>query len=327
MRTLRATGLVKRFATAHDWIGRAREWQTVIDQVDLEIAGGETVALVGESGSGKSTLARLLLRLIDTDAGAIELDGEPVTHLRGASLRAMRRRVQMIFQDPYSSLDPTRSIRETLAEPLRVHRVGAIDDRRLGALLGAVGLPAGFLDRMPHELSGGQRQRVAIARALAIEPELIVCDEVVSALDVSTRAQILALLQSVQARTGVAMLFITHDLAIVPHVAHRVVVLWLGRVVEEGPVATVFTRPAHPYTRALLDAVPVPDPRSSRRSWQLAPATDATEPLRSGDGCVYRARCAFAVALCGQRAPSLVRHGAVQVACHRAGDLQVIPSR
>lgn len=317
MRMLRAAGLTKQFSIGRDWLGRHARLHSVVDGVDLEIRGGETVALVGESGSGKSTLARLLLRLIEPDAGLIELDGESLVALRGEKLRAVRRRMQMIFQDPYSSLDPTLSVREILAEPLRVHRTGPIDQQLLAALLADVGLPVGFLERMPYELSGGQRQRVAIARALAIEPELLVCDEVVSALDVSTRAQIVNLLQALQARRGVSMLFITHDLSIVPYVAHRIVVLYLGRVVEEGAVENVFGRPAHPYTAALLRAVPVPNPRAARRSWDDASA-EALEMMRPEQGCAYRPRCPHAFARCHVEVPALrsidERH---RMACHR----------
>ncbi len=260
MNHLSVRGLRKSFPLSYDWLGRPDRRVDAIIDVNLDIRGGETLALVGESGSGKSTVVRLILQLIRPDAGSVELDGEPLTRLRGDSLRRMRRRLQMIFQDPYSSLDPSLSIRDILAEPYRVHQEGRIAPDQLERLLADVGLPASFLARMPHELSGGQRQRVAIARALAVEPEFIACDEIVSSLDVSTRAQILNLLRTLQVQRGVSMLFITHDLSIVPFIARRVAVIYLGRIVEEGTVEDVFSRPAHPYTEALLAAVPVPDP-------------------------------------------------------------------
>ena len=250
MKSLRVRNLRKRFHSVE-----------AVRGVDLDLLPGETLALVGESGSGKSTIARLVLQLIAPDAGSIELDDSPLLGLRGERLRAMRRRLQMIFQDPYGSLDPTLSIRQVLAEPFRVHFRRRPGQDELGRLLADVGLSEGLVERMPHELSGGQRQRVAIARALAVQPEFIACDEVVSALDVSTRAQILTLLRSLQRSRGLSMLFITHDLSIVPYIAERVAVIHRGEIVERGEVDEVFSRPAHPYTQALLAAVPVPDPR------------------------------------------------------------------
>ena len=316
MKHLRLRGLHKRFPVGHDWLGRPTRYMPAVVDVDLDIRAGETLALVGESGSGKSTLARLLLQLTPADAGSIELDGESLIGLRGERLLAMRRRMQMIFQDPYSSLDPSLHIRDILAEPLRVHHLGPIDDARLAHLLAEVGLPAQFLGRMPHELSGGQRQRVAIARALAIEPELIACDEIVSALDVSTRAQIINLLRALQAGRGLSMLFITHDLSIVPHVAQRVAVIYLGRIVEQGAVDAIFARPAHPYTEALLAAVPVANPRSGRRSWKLAREADGLAESRPEQGCVYRPRCAMATSRCASEAPAIVEWDGRLVACH-----------
>jgi ABC-type glutathione transport system ATPase component len=250
MNSLRVRDLRKRFQSVD-----------AVRGVDLDLFPGETLALVGESGSGKSTIARLVLQLIAPDTGSIELDDCPLIGLRGEALRATRRRLQMIFQDPYGSLDPTLSIRQVLAEPYRVHFRRRARQDELEQLLGDVGLSAPMLERMPHELSGGQRQRVAIARALAVQPEFIACDEVVSALDVSTRAQILTLLRSLQRSRGLSMLFITHDLAIVPYIAQRVAVIHRGEIVERGEVDEVFSRPQHPYTQALLAAVPVPDPR------------------------------------------------------------------
>jgi peptide/nickel transport system ATP-binding protein/oligopeptide transport system ATP-binding protein len=255
MKSLRVRNLRKRFAAVE-----------AVRGVDLDLLPGETLALVGESGSGKSTIARLVLQLVAPDAGSIELDGQSLVGLRGDALRAMRRRLQMIFQDPYGSLDPTLSIRQVLAEPFRVHFRRRPAQDELERLLGDVGLSATLLDRMPHELSGGQRQRVAIARALAVQPEFIACDEVVSALDVSTRAQILTLLRSLQKNRRLSMLFITHDLAIVPYIAQRVAVIHRGEIVERGNVDEIFSRPQHAYTQALLAAVPIPDPRARRAS-------------------------------------------------------------
>ena len=316
MKLLQMRGIHKRFPSGHDWLGRPTGFVSALVDVDIDIYAGETLALVGESGSGKSTLARLLLQLTPADAGSIELDGETLIGLRGERLLAMRRRMQMIFQDPYSSLDPTLHIRDILAEPLRVHRLAPIDDGRLSGLLAEVGLPAQFLGRMPHELSGGQRQRVAIARALAIEPDLIACDEIVSALDVSTRAQIINLLRTLQARRGLSMLFITHDLSIVPHVAQRVAVIYLGRIVEHGFVDAIFARPAHPYTESLLAAVPVANPRSGRRSWKLVQETDGLTETRPEEGCVYRPRCGIAISSCAREIPALAEFDGRTVACH-----------
>jgi ABC-type glutathione transport system ATPase component len=250
MKSLQVRGLRKRFGSVD-----------AVRGVDLDLRPGETLALVGESGSGKSTIARLVLQLIAPDSGSIELDGESLIGLRGDALRAMRRRLQMIFQDPYGSLDPTLSIRQVLAEPFRVHFRRRPAQDELERLMSDVGLPEALLERMPHELSGGQRQRVAIARALAVQPEFIACDEVVSALDVSTRAQVLTLLRSLQRSRSLSMLFITHDLAIVPYIAQRVAVIHRGEIVERGEVDAIFSRPQHAYTQALLAAVPVPDPR------------------------------------------------------------------
>lgn len=310
------TGLEKRFPVRRGLLGWPLQTLNAVDGVDLEIRGGESLALVGESGSGKSTLARLVLQLIAPDAGSIELDGESILGLRGPRLLEVRRRMQMIFQDPYSSLDPTLEVRDILAEPLRVHRHGGVDDARLARLLTDVSLAADFLSRMPHELSGGQRQRVAIARALAIDPELIACDEIVSALDTSTRAQIINLLQSLQASRGLSLLFITHDLSIVPHVAKRVAVLYLGRIVEEGSVETVFAQPAHPYTQALIASIPVANPRAGRRSWELGRAVDVSGEGRPEGGCAYLPRCPRAVSRCRGEVPVLDAIDGRSVACH-----------
>jgi oligopeptide transport system ATP-binding protein len=250
MKSLRVRALRKSFGTVQ-----------AVRGVDLDIEAGETLALVGESGSGKSTIARLVLQLVAPDSGSIDLDERPLLGLRGDALRAMRRQLQMIFQDPYGSLDPTLTIRQVLAEPFRVHFRRRPERAELERLLADVGLSPVLLERAPHELSGGQRQRVAIARALAVQPEFIACDEIVSALDVSTRAQILTLMRKLQREHHLSMLFITHDLAIVPYIAQRVAVIYRGEIVERGSVEEVFSRPAHPYTKALLEAVPIPDPR------------------------------------------------------------------
>ena len=261
---LRLRAVEKRFAVREGWLGR-REVRAV-DGVSLEVGAGETLALVGESGSGKSTLGRLAARLEDVDGGRIEIGGRDVTRARGAALRRLRRRVQVVFQDPYASLNPRLRVGDALVEPMAIHGLarGSAARARAGELLRRVGLDPAAMRRWPHELSGGQRQRIALARALAAEPELIVADEPTSALDVSVQAQVIDLLRRLQAELGLAFLFISHDLAVVRRVSHRIAVMRHGRLLELAPAEALFERPRHPYTRALLAAAPVPDPTARR---------------------------------------------------------------
>ncbi len=286
--------------------------------VSITIQRGETLAVVGESGCGKSTLARALVRLVDVDAGQIEFDGHDVLHLRGDARRQYNRRVQMVFQDPYGSLNPRMTAGEALAEALRVHRMvpRAAIPARVRELLELVRLPADAADRLPHAFSGGQRQRVALARALAVEPELLVADEIVSALDVSVQAQILNLLLDMQDRLGLAMLFVSHDLRVVRHLAHYVAVMYLGRVVEYGSADEVFGAPLHPYTQALLAAAPTLQP--GRRSSEAALRGDLPSPMRVVPGCPFHPRCPAAFDRCRTEPPALhARHGH-GATCHLA---------
>ncbi|WP_158744482.1 ABC transporter ATP-binding protein [Acidisphaera sp. L21] len=268
-----------------------------VDGVDLHLDRGETLAVVGESGCGKSTLGRLLLRLEQPDAGRMVLDGVDVGGLRGGALQTMRRRVQVVFQDPYASLDPRQRIRAVLTRPMRLHGLcdGAEASRRAAALLERVGLQAAHLDRLPHEFSGGQRQRIAIARALSVGPEVIVCDEPVSALDVSVQAQVINLLQDLQRDTGIALVFISHDLAVVRHLAHRVAVMYAGRVVETAPADRLFGEPSHPYTRALLAAAPRIDMGARLHE---AAAGEPPDPSAPPPGCRFAPRCPYVQPAC-----------------------------
>ena len=301
---LRVEGLAKAFP-ARSGFGRRKAWVHAVRDVSFTIGRGRTLGVVGESGSGKSTAARLLLGLVRPDRGSVRLDGEDVLGARGDRLLALRRRMPMVFQDPYSSLDPTWVVRDIVTEPLRLE--GVRDRGRLAAraeeLLELVGLAPAFAQRYPHELSGGQRQRIALARALACEPDLVVLDEAVAALDVSTRAGIIGLLQDLQERLGISYLFITHDLALVRVVAHDLAVMYLGRIVESGPTERIYDRPAHPYTRALIAAAPVPDPVVQRNRVRPPVRGEVPSALAVPDGCAFHPRCPLATDVCRTTPP------------------------
>jgi peptide/nickel transport system ATP-binding protein len=297
---------------------RKRALVYAVDGVSFTIARGETLALVGESGCGKSTVGRAILRLFDITAGQVVLDGRRIDDLPAGTLRPLRRRVQVVFQDPFSSLNPRMRVRDILAEPIRNFRLAtsARDlDARIAALMDKVRLPRDAVGRWPHEFSGGQRQRIGIARALAAEPDLIVCDEAVSALDVSVKAQIVNLLQDIQQELGLALLFISHDLAIVEHMTHRVAVMYLGKIVEVAPKRAIFAAPRHPYTKALLSAVPVPEPGAARE--RIILKGDVPSPINPPKGCRFHTRCPYAFDRCRSEEPMLrpTEHGHL-AACH-----------
>jgi len=314
--------VAKDFAVRRSAFGAAKGVVRAVDGVSLEVARGETLALVGESGCGKSTVGRLALRLLEPTAGRVRFAGADLAALSSGELRRFRARAQLIFQDPYSSLNPRMSVGEAIGEPLLLHAgLGARARRaRVGELLSTVGLSRQHATRYPHEFSGGQRQRIAIARALAAEPELIVCDEPVSALDVSIRSQILNLLQDLQQRLGLAYLFISHDLAVVRHIATRVAVMYLGRIVESAAAARLFAAPRHPYTQALLAAVPslTVGPRPARRLLQ----GDLPSPLAPPPGCHLHPRCPYAQQVCAGTRPQLAQTPDAHVtACHLWRDI------
>jgi peptide/nickel transport system ATP-binding protein/oligopeptide transport system ATP-binding protein len=318
---VRAEGLTKTFQDGGGLgFGRPRPGVRAVDEVSLEIRRGETLALVGESGCGKSTLGRLLLRLIEPSAGRIFVDGTDLTGLSRGQMRAMRRQVQMIFQDPYGSLSPRRSVADIVAEPLEVFGlVRSRKERRdkVAELLRQVGLPPATMDRYPRQFSGGQRQRIGIARAISLDPAFIVADEPVSALDVSIQAQIVNLLQDLQERKNLSYLFIAHDLAVVRHIADRVAVMYLGRIVETGPKAAVYGAPHHPYTQALLSAAPEPDP--DRPQKRIILQGDVPSPSAAPSGCSFRTRCPLAQEICARERPPLAPVGSGHLtACHFA---------
>jgi oligopeptide/dipeptide ABC transporter ATP-binding protein len=298
-------GLQKYFPIRQGLLGRTIGQMRAVEEVDLAVAPGEVLGLVGESGSGKSTVGRLLLRLLDPTRGEIRFAGQDITRLSRAELQPVRRRLQMIFQDPFGSLNPRMTVGAALDEAMRVHRVGAATSRRerAAALLERVGLPAASLKRYPRAFSGGQRQRIAIARALAVEPEFIVADEPVSALDVSIQAEVVNLLQGLQRDLGLALLFISHDLAVVEVIADRVMVLYLGRVMELAPTEALFRSARHPYTRALLSASP--GRRGGARRARMVLTGEIPSPANPPSGCVFRTRCPFAIEDCARVVPEL----------------------
>ncbi|HSV82232.1 MAG TPA: dipeptide ABC transporter ATP-binding protein [Ramlibacter sp.] len=310
--------LKKHFPLTGGLFGRPRGFVHAVDGVSFDVARGETLSIVGESGCGKSTVGKTILRLLDPTAGQITLDGQRIEGLSPSALRPLRRRMQVVFQDPFSSLNPRLRVRDALAEPIRnfgLARSNQDLEARLVSLMDKIGLPRDALNRFPHEFSGGQRQRIGIARALAAEPDLIICDEAVSALDVSVKAQIVNLLQDLQRELGLALLFISHDLAIVEHMTHRVAVMYLGRIVEMAPKRALFAQPQHPYTQALLSAVPVPDPKAARRRILLK--GDVPSPVNPPSGCAFHTRCPHAFDRCRSETPLLRPVGEGQVAaCH-----------
>jgi oligopeptide/dipeptide ABC transporter ATP-binding protein len=292
--------------------------------VNLTLRRGETLGLVGESGSGKSTLALALMRAHPPSAGTITFDGRDITRLPERELRTLRPRMQMIFQDPFASLDPRMRVGDIVAEPLRVHRRGTRQeiDRKVGDLLRRVGLPRDAHLRYPSQFSGGQRQRISIARALALEPELLVADEPVSALDVSIQAQIIALLDEIRVEFGLTTLVIAHDLALVHQITDRIAVMYLGEIVEEGPTDEVVFDPQHPYTASLLSATPVADPRIERHRERIVLRGEPPSPISPPSGCTFHPRCPIARDVCATEVPALVDRGAGRpVACHFAGEL------
>ncbi|HEX6381434.1 MAG TPA: oligopeptide/dipeptide ABC transporter ATP-binding protein [Acidimicrobiia bacterium] len=302
-----------------------------VDDVSFSVDRGQTVALVGESGCGKSTTARAVLQLLDPTGGSVRFDGEELTSAGTERLRELRREMQIVFQDPYASLNPRMTVRNILTEPFKIHGIDPGD--RVAELLLLVGLAPEHENRYPHEFSGGQRQRVGIARAIALDPRLVVCDEPVSALDVSIQAQVLNLLEDIQDRLGLAYLFIAHDLSVVRHIADRVCVMYLGAIVEEAATDDVFEAPSHPYTQALISAVPVADPRKERTRTPILLTGDVPSPLDPPSGCRFRTRCPkFANDLteaeqrrCIEEPPPLVDHGTGHpAACHYAEAVAVL---
>jgi peptide/nickel transport system ATP-binding protein len=314
---LQVTDLKKHFPVAGGLL-KPSAWVHAVDGVSFDVARGETLSLVGESGCGKSTVGRAILRLFEITSGQVTLDGKRIDDLPVGELRPVRRRMQVVFQDPYSSLNPRMRVKDIVAEPIRNFGLAtsAADlDARIDALMDKVRLPRDAAGRWPHEFSGGQRQRIGIARALAADPDLIICDEAVSALDVSVKAQIVNLLQDLQRDLGLAMLFISHDLAIVEHMTHRVAVMYLGKIVELAPKRAIFSGPKHPYTQALLSAVPVPEPGANRE--RIILKGDVPSPINPPKGCRFHTRCPYVFDRCRTEEPALTTVGDGHVAaCH-----------
>jgi oligopeptide transport system ATP-binding protein len=291
-----------------------------VDDVSFELRAGETLGLVGESGCGKSTLARCIARLYDITSGSLMFEGNDITSYSRRQLRPVRRDLQMVFQDPYASLNPRKRVGAIISDPLRIHKAGSREQirQRVVDLLELVGLSSEHINRYPHEFSGGQRQRIGVARALALKPKLVIADEPVSALDVSIRAQVINLLDDLQDELGLTYLFIAHDLGVVRHVSDRIAVMYLGKIVEISPAEELYERPVHPYTEALLSAVPIPDPDLSAARQQIVLEGDVPSPISPPTGCRFHPRCRYATEICTTEEPPLAQHGSLGhlAACH-----------
>jgi peptide/nickel transport system ATP-binding protein len=315
---LQVNDLKKHFPITGGLFSTVTGYVYAVDGVSFSIDRGETLSLVGESGCGKSTVGKAILKLFPLTEGQVVLNGQRIDELSSGALRPLRKSMQVVFQDPFSSLNPRMRVREILAEPITNFGLATTEaeiDERIGKLMDRVGLPRDAVNRWPHEFSGGQRQRIGIARALAAEPDLIICDEAVSALDVSVKAQIVNLLCDLQKELGLALLFISHDLAIVEHMTHRIAVMYLGKIVEKGPRDAIFSGPMHPYTRALLSAVPIPDPDAKRERILLT--GDVPSPINPPKGCRFNTRCPYAFDRCRTEEPALRQMATKHVAaCH-----------
>lgn len=320
---VKVANLKKHFLTDSGKRGAKQQVLKAVDDISFNVFKGETLGLVGESGCGKTTLGRTIIRLYEPSDGQIFFDGIDISHLPEKDLRPLRRRMQIIFQDPYASLNARMTVGDIIGEPLDIHQLARGKQRRerIEELLARVGLDNEHINRYPHEFSGGQRQRIGIARALAVNPEFVVCDEPISALDVSIQAQVINLLEELQQELGLTYLFIAHDLAMVRHISHRVGVMYLGQLVEMAASDELYRNPVHPYTQLLLSAIPIPDPEIAAGKADMVPEGEIPSPVNPPSGCRFRTRCPYAREICSEISPPLVDFTAGhQVACHRAGE-------